>query len=255
MGGVDSAVERVSRELIERQAGVVSWRSLFVNLLPAFLSLFLSQKIYSIYDKKERSLMSCINDIRHEIKKKLKGNAFTTYDFFSLGEHAAIRQALTRLTKEGYIRRVLQGVYDKPVYSSILKEFSEPSPHKVALALARKNNWQISLSGDAALNMLGLSTQIPTTWEYVSTGPYKKYIIGNSILEFRHRADTQMASNSSKTRIIIQAIKTLGVKSCSEEIITKIQRSLSSKEKKQLSQEAKTSPLWLHKVIQKICRG
>ena len=199
--------------------------------------------------------MSCINDIRNEIIKKYEGNAFTTYDFFSLGEHEAIRQALTRLAKEGYIRRVLHGVYDKPAYSSILKEFSEPSPHKVALALARKHNWQISLSGDAALNMLGLSTQIPTTWEYVSTGPYKKYIIGNSILEFQHRADTQMASKSLKMLMIIQALKALGVESCGEEIITKIQRSLSVKEKKQLSQEAKTSPLWMYKVIKKICKG
>lgn len=197
--------------------------------------------------------MSCIDDIRNEIINKYEGNSFTAYDFLSFGEHDAIRQALVRLAKEGNIRRVLHGVYDKPTYSTILKEFSAPSPHKVALALARKYNWQISLSGDTALNMLGLSTQIPATWEYVSTGPYKKYVIGDSILKFQHRADTQMASKSSKTVMLIQALKALGVESCSEEVIIKIQRVLSPKEKKQLSQEAATAPLWMHKVIKKIC--
>jgi len=197
--------------------------------------------------------MSCIDDIRNEITNKYEGDAFTAYDFLSYGEHDAVRQTLTRLTKDGSIRRVLHGVYDKPIYSTILKEFSAPSPHKVALALARKYNWQISISGDAALNILGLSTQIPSKWEYVSTGPYKKFNIGTIILEFHHRADTQMGSKSSKTLMVIQALKSLGVESSSNEVISKIKTILSPKEKKQLLLESKTSPFWMHKVIKRIC--
>lgn len=196
--------------------------------------------------------MTCIDEIRTEIKKKYEGDAFTAHDFLTFGEHDAIRQTLARLAREGSIRRVLQGVYDKPAYSTTLKEFAVPSPHKVAFALARKYNWKIAVSGDGALNLLGLSTQVPAIWKYVSTGPYKKYTIGNTILEFQHRADVQMTSKSSQAVLIIQALKALGIKSCNDEVIKKIQKNLSPKEKKQLSKDSVTAPLWIHKLIKKI---
>lgn len=199
--------------------------------------------------------MSCIDNIRNEIINKYEGDAFTANDFLSYGQHDAVRQALTRLTKEGSIRRVLHGVYDKPIYSTILKEFSAPSPHKVALALARKYNWQISISGDAALNMLGLSTQIPAKWDYVSSGPYKKFIIGTIIIEFHHRSDTQMVSKSSKTLLIIQALKKLRTDSNREEMIINIKNILSSKEKKRLLRESNAVPFWMHKTIKSICNN
>ena len=41
----------------------------------------------------------------------------------------------------------------------------------MAHALARKFNWRIQPSGDAALNLLGLSTQVQGRWIYLSDGP------------------------------------------------------------------------------------
>ena len=197
--------------------------------------------------------MFCKDNIRQHIQKKFEGKAFTVQDFLDFGEYDAIRQTLARLAKEGFIRRVIRGVYDRPTYSELLREFSAPSPHEVALALARKYSWQISVSGDAALNMLGLSTQIPATWVYVSTGPYKKYLLGKIILEFQHRADSQLSFKSSKTAMVIQALKALGANAREGDIIAKIRQVLSEKEKKQLAKEASAAPLWMHPIIKKIC--
>lgn len=197
--------------------------------------------------------MFCKDNIRQHIQKKFEGKAFTAQDFLDFGEYDAIRQTLARLAKEGFIRRVIRGVYDRPTYSELLKEFSAPSPHEVALALARKYSWQISVSGDAALNMLGLSTQIPATWVYVSTGPYKKYLLGKIILEFQHRVDSQLSFKSSKTAMVIQALKALGANAREGDIIAKIRQVLSEKEKKQLAKEASAAPLWMHPIIKKIC--
>ena len=47
----------------------------------------------------------------------------------------------------------------------------------MAKAIARNYNWTIAPTGDAALNLLGISTQVPSKWEYVSSGPYKEYNI------------------------------------------------------------------------------
>lgn len=197
--------------------------------------------------------MFCKDDICKHIQKKFEGKAFTAQDFLDFGEYDAIRQVLARLAKEGVIRRNIRGVYDKPTYSKLLRELSAPSPHEVALALARKYSWQISVSGDAALNMLGLSTQIPATWVYVSTGPYKKYQLGKITLEFQHRADSQLSFKSSKTAMVIQALKALGLDACEGETITKLQRVISEKEKIQLAKEATAAPLWMHSIIKKIC--
>jgi len=196
--------------------------------------------------------MACIDNIRQTITKKFQGKAFTVQDFLTLGEYDAIRQALSRLNREGSIRRVLHGVYDKPYYSDLLKEFTAPSPQEVAFALARKHGWSISVSGDAALNMLGLSTQVPATWSFVSTGPYKKYRLERITLEFLHRADSQLASKSLKTAMIIQALKALGPDNCGPDALARIRKVISSREKAQLARESASAPIWMKPIIKKI---
>lgn len=46
-------------------------------------------------------------------------------------------------------------------------------------AIARKYNWTIAPSGNTALNLLGLSTQVPSKWKYVSYG----FSFGNIVIE------------------------------------------------------------------------
>jgi hypothetical protein len=70
-----------------------------------------------------------------------------------------------------YIRRVIRGVYDKPKYSTLLQEYSAPNPNEIADALARNYSWTIAPTGNTALNLLGLSTQVPANWSYISSGP------------------------------------------------------------------------------------
>lgn len=42
------------------------------------------------------------------------------------------------------------------------------------------------ISGNTALNILHISTQVPNVWEYVSDGTYRDYMIGKVPLKFRH---------------------------------------------------------------------
>jgi hypothetical protein len=61
-----------------------------------------------------------------------------------------------RAGPQGRIRRVCLGVYDYPRQSELLGQALSPDIDQVAQALARKFNWRIPASGDAALNLLGL---------------------------------------------------------------------------------------------------
>ena len=104
------------------------------------------------------------------------GEAFTAFDFTNIANAGTINRALSRLADEGTIRRIVQGVYDRPEYSEFLQEYAAPQMDRVAHALARRFNWTIAPAEDTVLNLLHLSTQVPATWMYVSDGPYRSYI-------------------------------------------------------------------------------
>ena len=116
-----------------------------------------------------------LTKIEIKIKKCNKGETFVCSDFSDIADNQAIRKALSRLEKEGIIRRILHGVYEYPEYNEVLGEYVAPSPNKVAQAIARNYCWTIVPCGDTALNLLGLSTQVPAVWSYVSDGTYKDY--------------------------------------------------------------------------------
>jgi len=46
---------------------------------------------------------------------------------------------------------------------------------RVAHALARKFGWTIQVSGNTALNILGLSTQVPIRYLYLSDGKSRSF--------------------------------------------------------------------------------
>ena len=61
--------------------------------------------------------------------------------------------------KSGEIRRIMDGVYEKLIYSDLLiSEYLPTDPESVAYALARYYHWNIVLCGDIALNKLKLNT-------------------------------------------------------------------------------------------------
>ena len=193
--------------------------------------------------------------IETEILNKPSGSVFVASDFVDLASYDNIRQIFSRLENEGKIRRILPGIYDKPLYSNILKQRVSPDINAVAEAIARKNNWSIIPSGNVALNLLGISTQVPAKWEYFSSGDTKDYQIGNATINFTHRADKELNKMSTKTALVIQAIKALGEENISEEIITKFAGRLSDAEKSLLLAEAKPTTAWIYEIIKQICKA
>lgn len=151
------------------------------------------------------------------------------------------------------IRRVLRGVYDKPKYSEILQEYAAPDPDRIAMALARKNRWSIAPSGDVALNLLGLSTQVPANWEYYSSGPFKSYQVGNCEVKFLHRNDREIEGWSPKTALVIQALKAIGAAGINDTVISTIALRLSDSEKHKILFEGRQMTCWIYEALKKIC--
>lgn len=188
-----------------------------------------------------------------QISEMSVGEVFTAADFSTIANMDAINKALSRLNEEGKIRRIMQGIYDFPEYSELLQEYSTPRIDKVAMALARKFNWTIAPSGDTALNILHLSTQVPNVWEFVSDGPYRNYNIGNFELCFKRRANKDVSGMNYLSLVLVESIKTIGKEGMNSSIIKKIKDELSPIQKKVILEDCKTTTSWVYEFIKIIC--
>ena len=196
-----------------------------------------------------------LNQIEERIRNSPKGTIFLTSDFTDLASSDAANKALLRLEEVGLIRRILFGVYEHPDYNEFLGEYVEPSPDMVAHALARKFGWTIVPCGDTALNMLGLSTQVPATWLYVSDGTYKEYTYDNTTIKFKRTTNKEISKLSYKTALVVQALKALGKDNIDDTIINKLKNDLTDEEKATALLEAKAATSWIYEFIKQICKG
>ncbi|MCK4806351.1 MAG: hypothetical protein KAT09_01825, partial [Candidatus Aegiribacteria sp.] len=136
-----------------------------------------------------------------------KGWAFSQIDFADLGSRQSIDVALHRLSKTERIRRVARGIYDYPKFSDYLNQMMSPDSDQVARALARKYGWRIQISGQAALNLLDLSTQVPGRLLYLSDGPSKVFKVMDHNIEFKNTALKESGFKHRESGIIVQALK------------------------------------------------
>lgn len=187
--------------------------------------------------------------------EKDKLPAFYSGDFLDFGNYKAVSKALERLEKDKSIRRLARGIYDKPEYNDKFKMFASPKINEVALTIARRFNWNICPSGNYAINLLGLSTQIPARYVYISDGPYKTFKIEETEIEFKHSNKKEISDFSYKTSIIIQALKTIGCINLTNEHIEQIRKHLSKQEMQVLLVEGQKTNIWIYEVIKDICGG
>ena len=178
---------------------------------------------------------------------------FFANDFLDIASNATVRQILKRLADERKIQRIIDGFYYNPRYSELIGEYEAVSIHELALAIARKYNWNIAPYNSTALNLLGLSTQVPTHYKYISSGRYKEYKIGDTILEFKKVNPGEIANMSLKTATVIQAIKSLGKENINAQVMQKIRENLTQEERTDLMNESKSVPAWIYEVIREIC--
>ena len=198
------------------------------------------------------------NTIKQNIYNKIQelpyGSVFVVSDFLDFGGNDAIKQNLKRFADEGLILRIATGLYYKPKYSELLRENEAVDLNEVAKAIARNYNWSIAPSGENSLNMLGLSTQVPAYYEYISSGPYRDYYIDNMPLRFLHRNLKETQGYSPITALVIQALKSIGKENVTPKHIEILKSRISNEDKTILLTEAKKTTAWIYQTIKDICK-
>lgn len=195
--------------------------------------------------------MNSITSQIENIMSENQGKIFSINDFYELGTKNTIKSVLYRLNKEGKIVRLLDGLYTKPKYSKILKEYSYPDINAVAKKIADKFSWTIVPAEDMALNYVGISTQVPNEHIYISDGDYREYLYRNKKIIFKHTTNRDITSYLRELSILIQAIKAFGKDKIGEKDIKRL-AFYAERIKEDLKKDTLKLPFWIQEVLEKI---
>lgn len=207
-------------------------------------------KVYN-FGCKEMLRMNLITSQIENIMSENQGKIFSINDFYELGTKNTIKSVLYRLNKEGKVVRLLDGLYTKPKYSKILKEYSYPDINAVAKKIADKFSWTIVPAEDMALNYVGISTQVPNEYIYISDGDYREYLYRNKKIIFKHTTNRDITSYLRELSILIQAIKTFGKDKIGEKDIKRL-AFYAERIKEDLKKDTLKLPFWIQEVLEKI---
>lgn len=181
---------------------------------------------------------------------------FIPSDFADIAEAVKVNMCLKRLKENGELTSLKRGVYMKPRYSALLNQPVPARLDDVAKAMARNFGWTIVPCGDTALNLLGLSTQVPAVWSYVSDGPYRSYTVDGVMLQFKHTdRKSEIIGLSEKTALVIQALRAIGKENLTQKDVKKLTGKLDEAEKARLLSEGQRAAAWIYETIKQICKG
>jgi len=144
------------------------------------------------------------------------------------------------------------GRFGRNRQNTFLEGFAAPDPARVALAIARSNQWTIVPDGNTALNLLGLSTQVAAHWIYLTDGRTRLYNLDGTELRFLHRCIKETAGLSYESAVIVQAIKALGKDQIDESVIRKLRTMKASREWKVALKECRYVTSWVYEIIKTI---
>lgn len=183
---------------------------------------------------------------------KKRGYVFSSCDL-CMTNTEEVEEILSTLVSEGIIRAAIDDIYYLPEYSTFLnQELSVDIPH-VAKAYARKFNWTLGITGEEALNRLGLSAQVVGKHIYMSSGPDMKLEIKNSTLEFKHSDPEDIDFAYRESDLIVQALRALGKEGVTESIVSRIRKRINPDIFLKITKDTETARPWISKQIKRIC--
>jgi len=198
-------------------------------------------------------------NVTHPIAEKIlarlrarKGEAVPLSDFLDLGNCPAVRQALSRLGRQGAIRRVRRGLYELPRMGKLINEPVVQSPDELVRAWARKNGLRVVPSGAQAANLLGLSTQVPAKLAYYTNGRTRTLTLGPYTVKLLNRGPKTMNVRGRTAPLVFQALRYLGREGVTSEVIERLRSTLSKRDKAELKRNLRQATAWMKGVVQQI---
>lgn len=188
------------------------------------------------------------NQILVKFKKAKRGSLFFTEDFLRFGNSKTISKALERLVKKGKVSRIARGIYARLETDPVLGPV-KPGTEEIAKAIARRDKARIVPTGMTALNALGLSTQVPMNIVYLTDGAARRINLGKRKIIFKKASPKNLAAIGNISRLVIQALKSIGKDNITEYELEIIINHLKNEEKYRLEHDIKLAPEWIREIM------
>jgi predicted transcriptional regulator of viral defense system len=198
--------------------------------------------------------MKVQGSILYYLQKKGRGRFVFASDLIKFGNAAAVRKALSRLKDEGELLTITRGVYFYPKIDNELGALF-PSPEEVAYAIAKKDGVIITPTEQKALNVTGISTQVPINFIYLSNGRTKTIKYGRIKITFKSASPRRAVTGKKDLGIIVRAMEGIEEANFTESQKQTFLDKLSIYTKKELSIVAAKSPRWIADLISEVIRA
>ena len=215
----------------------------------------MSQILHIICDKNDCTII--MQTIENKILARLRGGGrgriFFPTDFSNIGEPRSVLKALERMTNEGEIIRVAKGIYCYPKFDHRLGlGLIYPSIDEIAHAVARRDQARIASTGAQALNLLGLSEQVPMNVVYLTDGSARKLkLYGERGITFQHTAPKNLAFSNELAMLVTFALREVGADKVTEEMKTAIGILLQQEPKEHIARDLALMPEWIGKIVRR----
>lgn len=192
--------------------------------------------------------MSIEDQIFKKIKDNKRGKIFFPASFSKLGGEAAIHQALKRLAEKGILLRIAHGIYLYPKTDPELGTLYPPID-EIAKAIAKRDKARIVPTGVQALNLLGLSTQVPMKVVYLTDGAQRNVSIGKQSIKFKKTSPRNLAAKGEISGLVIQALREIGKDNASADQLRIIHEFLQKEDPANVRNDAGLAPAWISKIM------
>ncbi|WP_417624188.1 DUF6088 family protein [Paremcibacter congregatus] len=193
-----------------------------------------------------------IQKVLKRIRGKGKGWVFTPKDLLDFDNRSNIDTILQKVMDDGLIQRLDRGIYYYPKAHPKLGVLS-PDPLQIAQAIARQKGDVAFPDGAKALNMLGLSTQVPAKNIYYTNFTKRDVTVGAQKISLLPSQIKTRRLTPGLDYLILQALRYLGEGNITEDIVQACARMVSDKDKKRLQKQIPTlKGTWLVDAVRRI---
>ena len=193
-----------------------------------------------------------MSEITKRIENMHEGQILFISDFSDLnGNEKVVSRALSAEEKKGNIVRLAKGMYLRPKITRFGIVY--PSVDEMVKAIAHRDKSKVQPCGMTALNMLGLSTQVPTKYTYLTLGSSRKLKLGDRIIELKRSVPKNFVFKTTLGALLMQALKSLGEKNISKLEIVQIRKLIDNEKRmEQFKLDVLLMPIWMRKLITNI---
>lgn len=179
---------------------------------------------------------------------------FFSSDFNDICSTEYARKTLSLIEQSGKIERLAPGIYSK----SVVTKFGplKPSLYEIAEAIAKRDQVEIMPTGAAALNILGLSTQVPTKVNYLTTGSPRTVKVDGSEISFIRSVPRNFAYKSKMMAMIVQALRNIGKGNVTNEEMSILYKLIQDNpsEAQLIKKDIPLAPAWMQKIFNDITK-